>query len=175
MEPQIIFITNSIPSGSAFGVLANTGENVFIPPNVSNSIDLQVGEERKAIIIPNSSDMSHKTPWFAVKILPLDDDNENVVKLFPERTEEETRRLSPEQVDDSIMEVLENYDEDFFSAADLAEETGIDKKTVGNSCMRLFNAGRISKADVYSRVGQSRPTMCLWAVGIDCFNSFSDR
>ena len=175
MEPQIIFITNSIPSGSAFGVLANTGENVFIPPNVSNSIDLQVGEERKAIIIPNSSDMSHKTPWFAVKILPLDDDNENVVKLFPERTEEETRRLSPEQVDDSIMEVLENYDEDFFSAADLAEETGIDKKTVGNSCMRLFNAGRIAKADVYSRVGQSCPTMCLWAVGIDCFNSFSDR
>ena len=154
MEPQIIFITNSIPSGSAFGVLANTGENVFIPPNVSNSIDLHVGEERKAIIIPNSSDMSHKTPWFAVKILPLDDDNENVVKLFPERTEEETRRLSPEQVDDSIMEVLENYDEDFFSAADLAEETCIDKKTVGNSCMRLFNAGRIAKADVYSRVGQ---------------------
>ena len=34
---------------------------------------------------------------------------------------------------------------------------------------RLFNAGRISRAEVYHRVGQSRPSFILWTLNSSDF------
>ena len=49
------------------------------------------------------------------------------------------------------------------TTSEIAEYSELDAKTASNSANRLFNAGRISKAEVYNRVGQLRPSFALWA------------
>jgi predicted transcriptional regulator len=57
----------------------------------------------------------------------------------------------------------------YASNNDMAEMLRADSKTVGNAMQRLFNAGRISRADVHHRVGQQRPSFLLWAISSNDF------
>jgi hypothetical protein len=52
---------------------------------------------------------------------------------------------------------------------EITEGSGFDAKTAGNSANRLFNRGRIAKADVYNRIGQSRSSFVLWAENANKF------
>ena len=53
--------------------------------------------------------------------------------------------------------------------AELADYFELDHKTAGNAAQRLFNSGKIAKADVFNRVGQQRPTTILWAASAKTF------
>ena len=55
------------------------------------------------------------------------------------------------------------------TTAELADYFELDHKTAGNAAQRLFNSGKIAKADVFNRVGQQRPTMILWASAAKTF------
>jgi predicted HTH transcriptional regulator len=57
----------------------------------------------------------------------------------------------------------------YHTTAELADYFELDHKTAGNAAQRLFNSGKIAKADVFNRVGQQRPTIILWAAAAKTF------
>ena len=63
--------------------------------------------------------------------------------------------------DEAVYEYI--CDNSYVTSGELGQHIGTNARTAANSAMRLFNAGRIAKADVYNRVGQQRSTMTLWA------------
>jgi predicted transcriptional regulator len=52
----------------------------------------------------------------------------------------------------------------YMTTREVANEVKADVKMVGNALQRLFNAGRISRAEVHHRVGQARASFILWAL-----------
>jgi hypothetical protein len=56
-----------------------------------------------------------------------------------------------------------------FSNTDLSEDLEEDIGVVGNATAKLFNDGKIAKADVYRKPGQTRPSFLLYAINIEAF------
>ena len=52
----------------------------------------------------------------------------------------------------------------FMTTREVADDLNADMKMVGNALQRLFNAGRISRAEVHHSVGQARASFILWAL-----------
>jgi hypothetical protein len=150
---QEILITNSHPDGFAFA-LNEAGEQIFIPPYAIDGTELQRGKRYQAVLIENHKEhQRERTPWMAVSVLG----DTPAPAAEPEPAEME----SVSERDEVIYNLI--CDGDYTTSAELAEYSGFDSKTAGNSALRLFNAGRIAKADVYNRVGQSRSSFTLWA------------
>lgn len=62
-----LVIANVLPSGSAFGVRMDNGENCYIPVNVANATQITVGMEITAKLVPNRfPDKADRTPWLTV-------------------------------------------------------------------------------------------------------------
>jgi len=154
---QDMFVVNIIESGSGFGEIANTGEAVFIPSSVVNGAQLQVGEMVSAVVVPNMNELREKTPWRAVRV-PRDG-----VEL-PPLPEKLTGHdpVSGMSLDMKCLEIVKQGG--FYTTRDIADELNVDMKMTGNALQRQFNAGRISRAEVHHRVGQSRPSFILWAL-----------
>ena len=155
-----IHVVNIIETGSGFGVHAETGESVFIPASVVNGARLQVGEQVGAVIVPNMSEMRDKTPWRAVRV-PRE--GVELAPLPAVLTGHDV--LSGASLDTQALHCIEaaSLENEFRTTAEVALELNQNKKMVGNALQRTFNAGRISRAEVYHRVGQSRPSFILWA------------
>ena len=65
--------------------------------------------------------------------------------------------------------VLHDEEVSYWTSSDLADAVDADTKTVGNSCLRLFNKSLIAKADVHGGPVQERATFCLWARNVEQF------
>ena len=155
---QTILITNYHPDGFAFA-LTEAGEQIFIPPYAIEGDALERGKRYQAVLIENPKEPQRdRTPYQAVSVLV------NEPTVTPEPAEVATpaaEEVSIEARDEVIYNLI--CDGDYTTSAELAEYSGFDSKTAGNSALRLFNAGKIAKADVYNRVGQSRSSFTLWA------------
>ena len=146
-----ILITNYHPDGFAFA-LNEAGEQVFVPPYAIEGLKLDRGARYQAVLIPNHKEHERdRTPYMAVSVLT----NEPAETASPAEGESVSAR------DEVIFNLIR--ESDYMTSAELAEHSGFDSKTAGNSALRLFNAGRIAKADVYNRVGQARASFTLWA------------
>ena len=157
---ETILITNHHPDGFGFA-LNEAGEQVFIPPYAIDGAELQRGKRYQAVLIENHKEhQRERTPWMAVSVLVT----EHVFKSAPAPAAAPAAPAEMESVSERD-EVIYNLicDGDYTTSSELAEYSGFDSKTAGNSALRLFNAGRIAKADVYNRVGQSRSSFTLWA------------
>ena len=156
---QEILITNSHPDGFAFA-LNEAGEQIFIPPYAIDGAELQRGKRYQAVLIENHKEhQRERTPWMAVSV--LGDTPALVAEPAPAEPVAPSEMESVSERDEVIYNLI--CDGDYTTSAELAEYSGFDSKTAGNSALRLFNAGRIAKADVYNRVGQSRSSFTLWA------------
>ena len=160
---QTILVTNYHPDGFAFA-LTEAGEQIFIPPYAIDGAELQRGKRYQAVLVDNHKEHQRdRTPYMAVSVLV----NEHVLK--PEPAEAAASATSATQNEEPRIEdrdeLIYNLICDHYctTSAELAECSGLDSRTAGNSALRLFNAGRIAKADVYNRVGQSRSSFTLWA------------
>lgn len=169
---QEIFIVNIIASGSGFGARADNGDQVFIPASVVNGAQLQVGEQVDAVLVPNMNEMRAKTPWRAVRV-PRDG-----VELPPlpknlTGHDPVSGRSLDQMCYDALLASSINDEIAYMTTREVADDLNADMKMVGNALQRLFNAGRISRAEVHHRVGQARPSFILWAlqakdfVGVD--------
>ena len=158
-----MIISNVHPRGFAFGITEN-GEQVFIPPFLSNGAKLQAGDTVEAQLTINPQQSQRElTPYLAVKI-----EGSNAKYVEEEiSTETSKEEASIEMRDEVIYNLIR--ESDYMTSAELAEHSGFDSKTVGNSALRLFNAGKIAKADVYNRVGQARASFTLWAENANKF------
>lgn len=68
MTPTEIIITNILPTGTAFAVLASDiTQNVFIPSKLAHGADIRVSDTVLAQIVPNITH-SDKTPWIAISL-----------------------------------------------------------------------------------------------------------
>lgn len=173
-----IVITNVHERGFAFAVVQDTGEQVFIPPHAASSCQtgFEAGDFVGAILVPNAHDSSHRgTPWMAARLTPctlqIDErpfSNEPV--KAPDLYEWNADALpkgGPVSLDERAYTVL--ADVSYASNADLAGWLDADKKSVSNAMQRLYNAGRISRAEVYQRVGQQRASFVLYAINANDF------
>ena len=159
-----IIITNAHAHGFAFACDTETQGQVFIPVHIAEGFDLAPGDEIEAVLVPNYQDKSDKgTPWQAVK-LQRDSASEVCEKVSLDKTQ----TLNQEALDADIASFVISAG-GYHTTAELADYFEIEHKAAGNAAMRLFNAGKIAKADVFNRVGQQRPTMILWAASAKTF------
>ena len=156
-----IIITNAHAHGFAFACDMETQGQVFIPVHIAEGFDLAPGDEIEAVLVPNYQDKSDKgTPWQAVR---LQRDNEVCEKVIIDNSQ----TLNNEALDAEMLSYI--LSAGYYTTAELADYFEINHKAAGNAAMRLFNAGKIAKADVFNRVGQQRPTIILWAAAAKTF------
>ena len=152
MERVQIFCKAIIKAGSAFGVRTDTGKEVFIPPSLVQGAKLYEGETVDVIVVPNMREGA-TTDWFAVRV------------CRDERPEPPPPMMS---VDDRALHFLREA-ATFYTTTEVAAEIKTDTTIAHNALLRLFNQGKIAKADVYGSGGQSRPSFCLWASSAKVF------
>ncbi len=155
MTQQTVTISNIVRDrGFGFAVTHGTGEQVFIPPHTLAGHKLRAGDTIEAVLVINSSDRSiHGTPWMAVRL----DSGEDVVTHATDTGVSDDINVRDNAVLDAIKENV------YVTASEIAEATGMDAKTAHNSALRLFNSGKLAKADVYAKPGQARSSFTLWA------------
>ena len=153
---QTILITNYHPDGFAFA-LTEANEEIFIPPYAIDGTELQRGKRYQAVLIENhKKHQRERTPWMAVSV--LGDTPEPVAEPVEGPCE---TPLTVQKLDEAVHELI--CESSYITTGELAHLLDVTTTTASNSAMRLFNAGKISKADVYAKVGQSRPSFILWA------------
>jgi len=153
-ESTTIFCKSIIPSGSAFGIRMDTGDSVFIPSAVTESSCLREGEIVEAVLVPNK-DRTSTTEWFAVRVSRTAEQEPPKPKLAM-------------TIDDRAYNTIKISD-GYLTTAEMAELLGTDTTIAHNALLRLYNQGKIAKADVYGSGGQSRPSFCLWAASAKVF------
>lgn len=154
---ETILITNYHPDGFAFA-LNEAGEQIFIPPYAIDGAELQRGKRYQAVLIENHKEQQReRTPWMAVSVLVT----EHTLKPAPAAEPEPVEETSTAERDEAIYKLI--CAGEYITSAELAEASGMDAKTASNSAHRLFNAGRIAKAEVHNRVGQARASFMLWS------------
>jgi hypothetical protein len=152
-------------SGSAFAATID-GEQVFINQRIVQSLNLQEGMTLLAHLLPNYVDKRDTIPWRAMRVEPLD----RTEVQGPSAAEPEPAPVAPDP-GERIFDLIENDPHAYFTTVDLAEELGMDTKTVNNWCMGLHNKGLIARADVYAGPGQKRASFVLWALNSKSFAS----
>jgi hypothetical protein len=163
IDLQEIIIINIIASGSGFAQLSDGGEQVFIPASVVNGAQLQIGERVDAVLVPNMNEMRERTPWRAVRVPRAGIELPPLPKVLTGHDP-----ISGKSLDQMCFDAL-NASSDwsdiaYMTTREVANEVKADVKMVGNALQRLFNAGRISRAEVHHRVGQARASFILWAL-----------
>ena len=146
-----ITISNAHERGFAFAITED-GDQVFIPPHVANNHSLSAGVSLAAQLAINPNEGQRSSTRFVAVLLRPDEEPKGVQ---PEAT------IGTAALDEKTLAAIRHSY--FVSTAQIAEALGVDTRTAGNSAYRLFNAGKIAKADVYNRVGQSRSSFILWA------------
>ena len=148
---QRILITNHHPAGFGFA-LTEENEQVFIPPYATDGAQLERGKHYQAVLIQNHKEQERdRTPYMAVSVIATE----------PATSATPATSANQDERDELVYELI--CGNSYMTTREIAECSDLDPKTASNSANRLFNAGRIAKADVYNRVGQSRPSFVLWA------------
>lgn len=154
--------------GYAFGVVPETGEQCFIPPHVMDGAGAHRGDVVEAHVVTNPNEMLRQnTRWCALRL--IDDapaDAEAEARPTPEP-------MTVADLDAAVFAELALSA--YLSTGEIAQAVGVDTTTANNSATRLFNAGRISKAEVHSRPDQSRASFLLWARVASDFLGGDDR
>jgi hypothetical protein len=129
MKTATIIITNILPTGTTFAVLAETMDSVFVNASVSKFAGLQVGETVRAEIVPNHQ-QPDRTPWQATKIMR---------SAAPPVVELEQRVTDELWVEEA-------------TAKELSEALGADEAAVQVTLDRLMSQGKIRAYSVYAIV-----------------------
>jgi hypothetical protein len=127
MKTAAIIITNILPTGTTFALLADTMESVFVNASVSKFSGLQVGETVQAEIVPNHQ-QPDRTPWQATKIM---------------------RNAAPPVVGLEQRVTDELWVEEA-TAKELSEALGADETAVQVTLDRMMSQGKIKAYSVYA-------------------------
>ncbi len=165
---QTLMITSAHPHGFAFAwVKDNDGdEQCFIPVHVAAeaNLNLSAGDVVQAVLAPNFSDKSRDgTKWQALKLVSdapaiAQAPTPAPVEVKPTELDAATAR---EELDEHVLEFVSACA--YATTGEIASACNVDQKTAGNAAQRHYNGGRICRAEVYHRTGQSRPSFVLYA------------
>ena len=127
MKIADIIVTNILPTGTTFALLADTMESVFVNASVSKFSGLQVGETVQAEIVPNHQ-QPDRTPWQATKIM---------------------RNAAPPVVGLEQRVTDELWVEEA-TTKELSEALGADETAVQVTLDRMMSQGKIKAYSVYA-------------------------
>jgi hypothetical protein len=149
-----VMIESIAATGSAFGSNED-GDIVFLNKRLVDKVGLEMGDVVEAHAIPNYEDKRESIPWRGLRV------------SMPEV--EEVKVRTSVELDQEILEHLSEEEESYWTATDLAAAADTDTVAVSNSCNRLFQQGRIARAEVHAQPGQKRVSFFLWAKDIEGF------
>jgi hypothetical protein len=155
LPTRTFYCSKIIASGSAFALDINTGDQAFINSIVTKASGLREGDTFEGAVVPNKIDPKN-TPLFVVFIEPPEGQR-------PPQEQNAAQVVVQPTVDERVLAHVGNLPAEYALTAEIAEALKIDRITAGNALTRLFNKGKIAKADVFSGPGLSRPSFCLWA------------
>jgi len=127
MKIADIIVTNILPTGTTFALLAENMEAVFVNASVSNFAGLKVGETVQAEIVPNHQ-QPDRTPWQATKIM---------------------RNAAPPVVGLEQRVTNELWVEEA-TAKELSKALGADETAVQVTLDRMMSQGKIKAYSVYA-------------------------
>ena len=128
------------------------GQNAYVPFSLATEHELQVGGTFMGLPMLNHNEEQREDTPFVIVVI-----EGGAVKNAGTIADRD------EMVFDAICNI------DVATTATLAAETGLADKTVNNSANRLFEAGRISQAKVYTRPEQERASIVLWGKNLQSF------
>jgi hypothetical protein len=141
MEWTTVIITNVVqPSKTAFGVREDNGEQVFVPPSVSKTMELEISDIVLAKLVPNN-DQSNRVgtrppvPWFAPLMARSVDD-----------------MMDPDDVHQALLE---------FEYPVTADEAGIPSAAL----QQAYQESKITKIIVMPSPRSER--IIMWAADMD--------
>lgn len=143
-------------AGSAFGVLIETGEQVFLNKRIVEKIGLVEDQVVRATLIPNYEDKKQNIPWRAIHV---EVDTEGEAAPEPEPTIDNTQR---------ILALLDEHGP--LRTSTIAKEIGLTVDEAGTLCMGMFASKKIAMADVYAEPGQKRASLRVWGLHINDFD-----
>lgn len=124
MQTEIL-ITNILNTKTAFGIISDTHESVFIPSKVATAAAIKVGQTVNAMIVPNSN-QPDKTPWMAI-FIPASND-----------------------LDDLQKEILADLEDGPATAIEVAASIGQDLAIVARKMREMQRDGVIVQEYVYA-------------------------
>lgn len=134
MNTEII-ITNVLPTGTGFAVVAsNTQESVFVPSKIMSASGLDVGDRVNALLVPNHTQLN-KTPWIALKL----SDSEIV-----------------DAANDLADFILTDLKQGRANVEEIADSIGVAKHLVASQLANLLASGRVSQSVCYDLVGDDQ-------------------
>lgn len=130
MQPTEIILTNFLPTGTGFGVLADDmTQNVFVPSKNIAGMGFKPGDKIHAIIVPNHTH-GHKTPWLAISVI-------------------EGNPIRNIQADSDEKLVMQDVEEGRATAAEIADGLGISQARVDAALAALLSRGALVKVECY--------------------------
>ena len=128
MQPTEVIITNTLPTGTGFAVLADDmTQNVFIPSRLMHGKNLDSGDRVNAMLVPNPTHQD-KTPWLAISI----EDN------------------APAQAKDDLAEkILADLEEGRATVREIAESIGAKESDVRAKMIEMAGMGQIISYTVF--------------------------
>lgn len=129
MTPTKIIITNILPTGTAFAVVADDmDQNVFVPSRLTASNPVRMGEARSALLVPNHT-RPEKTQWLAIDFVAG-------VSSAPALSVAEKG-------------ILEDLEQGRATIGELADSLGLDDAAVQDLVQRLLAAGLLVRVETY--------------------------
>ena len=128
MQPTDIIITNVLPTGSSFAVMADyMTQNIFIPSKNTAERPVRPGERLQAIVVPNMTH-GHKTPWMAVTLI-------NDAPIQPPQ---------PQPRRDALADlILDDLNDGRATVEEIAENLNMSDESVAAKLAELVAAGRV--------------------------------
>lgn len=152
MREELIFITNIIKSGSAFGQCQSDGAGVFIPPPIfaKYGSGRDIGDCMLARMINNANDVRGELPMLAISLtVPI--------RVFDQDTGIHTPAAETNTPDINEIDVAhilhdDEYDDRIFSAEDVLVELAADESKRNIALVKLHlenmcNAGQCTRIE----------------------------
>lgn len=155
MQIAEVYIAHILDSGCGFASRTDDGSQCFLPASVVKKGAVSEGDIATAKLIPNTHPNNASTPWVGV----------HVAKKSQVAATEFTRAVRT--VDDEVYELV--CDRGYATTKEIASDMDSDVSSVHNALLRLFNKGRVAKAEVHARPDQGRASFCMWATDVTHF------
>ena len=162
MTPEKVYIENQLETQTSFGVRMDTGEGVFVNSKLVKRYDIQEGQIRELILLPNPANGDNKCVWKAIGVSLTDTTPAVVV---------DTPRVEVAKLEDRITKYFQDDVNQFaHTARMLAEEIAVSDTEMQLTLSRMHNAGEIAKAQVWKQGGKDKASFVLWAVDTSWFS-----
>jgi hypothetical protein len=172
-------VINKLDSGTSFGLINETNEQVFIRSLLAKRVSLEIGDEVEVVVVPNANNTG-TCPWFALRVIVLQDDR------FDD--EDDMIDAELEQYDDDVLERLRENLERFNGPRKWAEEAymfldvngpattsqiaravGYSTANIRTYLCKMHDRGEIVRADIRTSSAQSKASATVWALELRDF------